>query len=100
MSLEHFNKLLATHNLIIDLKRDAELRRKFKQNEDEVLAMYNLTDAERTAVKNRDFRAMYDMGVHQYLVAQMARLIYGTEDGSNDGGAVTIFMEQMLKNKN
>lgn len=97
MALDHVNKLLATHNLIIDLKRDAELRRKFKENEDEVMEMYRLTEAERTAIKNRDFRAMYDMGIHQYLVAQMARIIYGTEDGSNDGNAVTIFMEQMLR---
>lgn len=96
MGLEHVNKLLQTHELIIDLKSDTELREEFKKNEQKVLELYYLTDEEIKAIKNRDFKLLYDIGVHQYLVAQFARLVYGTADGSNDGGAVAILMEQML----
>lgn len=97
MSLEHVNKLLQTNELVIDLKRNSNLRKQFKENEEEVLDRYVLTPDERNAIRQRNFKALYDMGVHQYLVAQLARLIYGTVDGSNDGGSVAILMEQMLK---
>ena len=97
MSLEHVNKLLQTNELVIDLKRSAELREAFKNDEKAILDTYKLTKDEREAIENRDFKKLYDMGVHQYLVAQLARLIYGTADGSNDGGAVQILMDQMMR---
>jgi hypothetical protein len=96
MALDHVNKLLQTNELVIDLKRNVRLREKFKENEEEVLQMYTLTQEELDAIQRRDFKALYDMGVHQYLLAQLARLIYGTADGSNDGGSVAILMKQML----
>jgi hypothetical protein len=96
MALDHVNKLLQTNELVIDLKRNTQLREKFKENEQEVLQMYALTKEELDAIQRRDFKALYDMGVHQYLLAQFARLIYGTADGSNDGGSVQILMDQML----
>jgi hypothetical protein len=100
MALDHVNKLLQTNELIIDLKRSFELREKFKENEKEVLDMYSLTKDELEAIKARDFKKLYDIGVHQYLLAQLARLIYGTTDGSNDGGSVKILMDQMLQDEN
>lgn len=96
MGLEHVNKLLQTHELIIDLKRDQSMREQFKQDEDKVLSQYDLTQEEIQAIKTRNFKALYDIGIHQYLVAQFARIIYGTADGSNDGGSVKILMQQML----
>jgi flavoprotein len=99
MGLDHVNKLLQTNELIIDLKRDEELRSLFKENEEEVLKRYKLTEKELEAIKQRDFKALYDIGIHQYLVAQLARLIYGTVDGSNDGGSVKILMDQMLSDE-
>lgn len=100
MALDHVNKLLQTNELIIDLKKSFELREKFKENEKEVLDMYSLTKDELEAIKARDFKKLYDIGVHQYLIAQLARLIYGTADGSNDGGSVKILMDQMLQDEN
>jgi uncharacterized protein YeaO (DUF488 family) len=100
MALDHVNKLLQTNELIIDLKKSLELREKFKENEKEVLDMYSLTKEELEAIKARDFKKLYDIGVHQYLIAQLARLIYGTADGSNDGGSVKILMDQMLQDEN
>lgn len=96
MGLDHVNKLLQTHELIIDLKQDTSLRELFKEDEDQVLSRYDLTPEELKAIKARNFKALYDMGVHQYLIAQFARVIYGTADGSNDGGSVQILMKQML----
>jgi hypothetical protein len=95
MSLAHVNKALRTHQLIIDLKRDRQLRDEFKSDERGVLDRYQLTTAEREAIERRQFRALYDLGVHQYLVAQLARIVYGTADGSSGGDAVRILMEQM-----
>lgn len=97
MSLDHVNKLLQTNELIIDLKRDANLRQQFKDTEGTVLSAYDLTEEELVAIQNRNFKALYDLGVHQYLIAQLARIIYGTVDGGNDGGSVQILMNQMLQ---
>lgn len=97
MALDHVNKLLQTNELVIDLKRDGDLRRRFKEDEEGVLAMYALTKEETRAIRERNFRKLYDIGVHQYLIAQLARLIYGTAEGSNDGGSVQVLMSQMLQ---
>ena len=97
MGLEKVNKLLQTNEFVIDLKRNAALREEFKKNEKAVLDRYAFTKEEREAIESRNFRQLYDIGVHPYLIAQLARLIYGTADGSNDGNSVSILMQQMLK---
>ena len=94
MSLDHFDALLATNQLIMDLKRSGELRDAWTADQEAVLSRYPLTGSELAAIRTRNFKALYDLGVHQFLLAQFARLVYGTADGSNSGRAVEILMEQ------
>lgn len=76
MSLDNLNTALVTHDLVQDLKWNAELRREFEQNRATVLDRYDLTPAERSAIERRDWRALYALGLHPYLGAQFARIVY------------------------
>ncbi len=86
MAWETYNPALASHDLVQDLKWDKALRERFAQNEALVLDLYALLPAERAAIEARDFRALYDLGMHPYLGGQLARFIWGNEAG---GSAIT-----------
>jgi hypothetical protein len=91
MGLEKFDPTLAGHDLVQDLKWDPVLRAEFKRNEKAVLDRYALRPAERKAIEQRDFKALYDLGFHPYLGGQLSRFIYG-----NDAGAGALVANKML----
>jgi hypothetical protein len=95
MALKDFDPTLVTHDLIQDLKWDAGLRARFQQHEASVLDRYPLRPEERRAIEARDFRALYDMGLHPYLGGQLARLIYGNEAGKGAAVAVNKLVESL-----
>lgn len=76
---------LAVHDLVQDLKWDPKLRAEFGTHEAAVLDRYPFEPDERAAIERRDFRALYDMGMHPYLGGQLSRLIWGNDAG---GGAL------------
>jgi protocatechuate 4,5-dioxygenase alpha chain len=96
MSLDYFNPLLRSNDLVQDLKWDNELRARFESAERDVLASYPLTDDERTAISQRDFRRLYELGLHPYLLSQLARLIYGTGEKAGTSAAATALVESLL----
>ena len=85
MALENLNTALVTHDLVQDLKWDADLRRLFQTDRAAVLDRYELTSAERTAIEEGDFRTLYDLGMHPYLGAQFARIVFA----DNKNGATS-----------
>ena len=91
MGLEKFDPTLAGHDLVQDLKWDPALRAEFKRNEKAVLDRYALRPAERKAIEERDFKALYDLGFHPYLGGQLSRFIYG-----NDAGAGALVANKKL----
>lgn len=95
-ALEHFDPLLRTNDLVQDLKWDHDLRARFETEEERVLAEYPLTDAERAAIRERDFRRLFEMGLHPYLLSQLARLIYGTGEKAGTSGAATALIRSLL----
>lgn len=88
MALDRFNPNLVSHDMIQDLKWDAELRAEFEADPTSVLDRYPLAPAERAAIDDGDFRALYDMGLHPYLGGQLARLMYGNAAGTDATRAV------------
>jgi hypothetical protein len=88
MALRDYNPALVSHDLTQDLKWDRELREAFARDEAAVLDRYPLRPQERSAIERRDFRALYDLGFHPYLGAQLARLIYGNAAGPEATAAV------------
>lgn len=81
MAWEKFDPTLACHDLVQDLKWDPQLRLLFKQNEATVLDRYPLQPEERKAIEERDFRKLYDLGMHPYLGGQLSRFIWGNDAG-------------------
>lgn len=81
MAWEKFNPNLVTHDLVQDLKWNVDLRKEFKTNEAAVLDRYALSPEERKAIEARDFRALYDLGMHPYLGGQLSRFIWGNDAG-------------------
>jgi protocatechuate 4,5-dioxygenase alpha chain len=63
MAWEKFNPNLAAHDLVQDMKWDPKLRE------------------ERKAIEERDFRTLYDLGMHPYLGGQLSRFIWGNDAG-------------------
>ncbi|TDD80449.1 extradiol ring-cleavage dioxygenase [Actinomadura darangshiensis] len=96
MALEHFDPRLRANDLVQELKWDRELRARFETSEKEVLDAYPLTPAERTAILDRDFRALFELGLHPYLLGQLARLIYGTGEKAGTSGAATALIRSLL----
>jgi hypothetical protein len=86
---------LASHDLVQDLKWDAQLRQRFATHEAEVLDRYPLRPEERRAIEQRDFRALYDLGFHPYLGGQLARLIYGNTAGKGATIAVQKLVDSL-----
>jgi hypothetical protein len=56
-------------------------RKEFKENEKAVLDRYALLPEERKAIEERDFRTLYDLGMHPYLGGQLSRFIWGNDAG-------------------
>jgi hypothetical protein len=81
MAWEKFNPNLAAHDLVQDMKWNAELRKEFKTDESAVLDRYKLLPEERKAIVERDFRKLYDLGMHPYLGGQLSRFIWGNDAG-------------------
>jgi protocatechuate 4,5-dioxygenase alpha chain len=96
MVLEHFDARSQLNNLVQDLKWNRELRERFGSNEAEVLDSYTLSDAERRAVGERDFRCALELGLHPYLLSQLARLIYGNSEAEGASQAATALIRSLL----
>jgi len=96
VALDRFNPLLRTNDLVQDLKWDGELRARFETHEADVLAAYPLTDEERTAVSERDFLRLHELGLHPYLLSQLARLVHGNGEKAGSSEAATALLRSLL----
>ncbi|MBV8534261.1 MAG: extradiol ring-cleavage dioxygenase [Alphaproteobacteria bacterium] len=99
MAWEKFDPTLAVHDLVQDLKWNVQLRQLFAQNEAAVLDRYELRPEERTAILARDFRALYDMGMHPYLGGQLSRFIWGNDAGKGAIEATNKLVESLQGHK-
>ncbi|WP_280241977.1 hypothetical protein [Nocardia abscessus] len=96
MPLDKFDPRLRANDLVQDLKWDRELRERFELGEETVLAAYDLSDAERTAIRERDFRALHEMGLHPYLLSQLARIVYGTGEEAGSSAPAMALLRSLL----
>lgn len=96
MGLDEFNPSSKVNDLVQDLKWDADLRARFEADEEVVLGSYHLAEAELTAIRARDFRAIHDLGLHPYLLSQLARLVHGTGEKAGTSEAATALIRSLL----
>ncbi|RIV40022.1 extradiol ring-cleavage dioxygenase [Micromonospora radicis] len=87
MSLDRFNPDLAVHRLVQELKRDRILREEFERDPAAVAERSGLSAAEVAAIRGRDFKALFELGMHPFLLGQLSRLIFGTTEGTATSAA-------------
>jgi hypothetical protein len=66
--------LYAVQKLIYQLNRDPAAVRRFQQDFEGLLAEYELTDEERSAIRDPDIGLLYVMGVNGQLLMHYAAL--------------------------
>jgi len=86
MDWKNFNPSLATHDLIQDSEMvSAAARRSSRQKSPRCSTAIRC--ARTSGMRSdRNFLALYDMGLHPYLGGQFARLIFGNEAGKSGNG--------------
>lgn len=90
-----FKTALVTNDFVIDLKRDSKLRDLLKNDEQALYDQYPFTPEERAALTARDFKTLYELGLHPYLGGQLARLYYGNKAGEEATYAVRKLVESL-----
>lgn len=95
MALDRFDRTLVSHDVIQDLKYDAELRRAFAEDRGAFLDRYPLQDAERRALLEEDYLALYHLGFHPYLLTQLARLYHGANEGTGASDAAQALIRSL-----
>jgi Aromatic-ring-opening dioxygenase LigAB, LigA subunit len=90
-NVEKVDRTLPLNQMIFYVRRDAELRRRWREDFDGLAREYGLSAAEVEAVKTADVRRLNEMGVHQYYVSQILRLSFGASGASNTHPALEAF---------
>ncbi len=101
MSLYYVQKLL------YQLNRDPAVRKRFDASREDVLADYELTDEERTALLEGDVGLLYVMGVNGQILMHYAALlgqpwdvyINAMREGVRKHGPVRAGLYSMLKDR-
>jgi hypothetical protein len=89
--VDKVDRTLPLNQMIFYVRRDAELRRRWRDDFDALAREFGLSAEETAAVKTVDVRRLNDMGVHQYLVSQILRLSFGAAGASNAHPALEAF---------
>jgi hypothetical protein len=90
-NVENVDRTLRLNQMIFHVRRDAELRRRWREDFDALAHEFGLSEPEIRAVKTSDVRELNEMGVHQYYVSQILRLSFGAAGASNAHPALEAF---------
>src|SRR3954447_3081193 len=85
--LAKVDKATRINRLVFEVRLDPVARERLATDTEAVMADYELTEAERVAVRARDFKGLIELGGHAYLMSQLSRLLYGTANNSNTSQA-------------
>ena len=94
--LAKLDKTAPINRLIFEVRLDAAARERLVADTEGVMAEYGLSEAERAAVRARDFKGLIELGGHAYLVAQLSRLLYGTADNRNTSTAAEMLRRSVV----
>ena len=94
--LAKLDKTARINKLIFEVRLDPAARERIAADAEAVMADYALSEAEREAVRARDFKGLIELGGHPYLVAQLSRLLYGTADNRNTSTAAEMLRRSVV----
>lgn len=78
----------ATSRVMWEITRERELADRFQADPEAVLDVRDLTDVERDALATHDFRALFELGIHPFVLYHFALRLAG--------GFSMPFMQQYL----
>jgi hypothetical protein len=67
--------LYAAQKFLYDLNRDAAVQRRYREDQDALLAGYDLDDEERAAIRDGDIGKLYVLGCNGQLLMHFAPLL-------------------------
>jgi len=76
-NVERCDKTLPTNEMMFRVRGDAALRARFLSDLEGLAREFGLSRAEYEALRDKDPRRLMDLGVHQYYVPQILRLLFG-----------------------
>jgi hypothetical protein len=85
------DRTLPLNEMIYAVRKDAVLRRRWREDFEALAREFGLGPEEIAAVRASDVRRLSEMGVHQYLISQILRLTFGTAGTSNAHPALDAF---------
>lgn len=94
--LAKLDKTLRINRLVFEVRFDPAARERLVADTEAVMAEYDLSEAERAAVRARDFKGLIDLGGHPYLMSQLSRLLYGTGDNRNTSTAAEMLRRSVV----
>jgi hypothetical protein len=94
--LAKLDKTAAINRLIFYVRLDPAARERIASDPEAVMEEYGLSEAERAAVRARDFKGLVELGGHPYLVAQLSRLLYGTSNNRNTSTAAEMLRRSII----
>lgn len=90
-NVDKVDRTLPLNQMIYHVRRDRELRGRFATDLRGLAREFGLSDAEVEALEQVDVRRLNDMGVHQYYIPQILRLMFGTRMATNAHPALEAF---------
>ena len=86
-----FDPDLPANRLIFDVRRDNAVWPNFKERLEDLMSEYGLSEAEKTALRAVDVKALGELGVHQYFLPQVTRLFHGSGDNHSKSAAAEAY---------
>ncbi len=79
--------------LFFDMTRDMQLMGRFVQDKEAVMQEYKLPEDEKQAIRNKDAKALYEMGINPYLMVGAARFLGLGDPAAGPGSFLTSYLE-------
>lgn len=93
-NVERVDKTLPTNAMVYYVRKDPELRARWKNDREAVCREFGLGQAEIDALMgDPNPRVLMDLGVHQYLIPHILRLTYGESGMTNIHPALTAYQK-------
>ena len=89
------DRTLPANKLIFEVRRDAALRARFRDDLDDLMRDYGLSAEEQQALREINLQKLSDLGMHPYFLPQVARLFKGGGYNHNTSDAALLYAEKM-----
>lgn len=86
-----FKPELPSNRMIFEVRRDNTVWPYFHERLEALMTQYGLSEEEKDAFREVDVRRLGELGVHQYFLPQVTRLIHGSAGNHSKSPAANAF---------